>query len=165
MTSYSFLYRHNLYGYGMTMANCLITSYVRTYAHIHPSPLKGIFLIILFVSVLACIIIFLERSNFNINIKPIQFFYKNKTVKSQTNNKTFKIVFLTSFYTGKNWFGIGQEPFKDCRFKNCLSVSDRNNYNDSDAALLSLCHTPPGKQGLPTWKPPGQIWVMWLLVT
>jgi hypothetical protein len=40
MTSYSYLYRHNLYGYGMTTANCLITSYVRTYAHIHPSPLK-----------------------------------------------------------------------------------------------------------------------------
>jgi hypothetical protein len=80
-----------------------------------------------------------------------------------TSNKTYKIIYLTSFYSGDNWFGTGHELFKDCSFKNCMSLSDPHNYNNSDAALVSMRHISAMKQPFPKWRHPGQKWMMFML--
>jgi alpha-1,3-fucosyltransferase len=127
---------------------------------------KGLLISVILVSVLWSIIyfyIFNQPNSETKHIKLLETVAENKNVAiMQRNSKTFKIVYLTGDYVGKNWFGIGEEPFKQCRYKNCYTSSNMNDYSHSDAALVSWLHIAYLKQPLPTWRPPGQKWIMYL---
>jgi hypothetical protein len=117
---------------------------------------KKTFLILACVSVISLAFIYKKDSiSLFYKKKPVRLFVNNQTI----GNKTYKVLFLTSFFSGANWLGTGQKPFEKCSFKNCFASSDLHDYNSSDAALISLLHMRP----LPTWRPPAQKWFIFIM--
>lgn len=83
--------------------------------------------------------------------------------KSYNNSRVYKILLFTKFYPpGIHWFGLGKHPFKKCMYSNCASTANKDEYNTSDAILISMRHIKSAKF-LPRWRPTNQKWMMYTL--
>lgn len=71
--------------------------------------------------------------------------------RTQRVDRNFTILYWTKSFRGNNWFGEGKSPFESCQYKNCILSSDKNEYNSSDAILVSL-HFLHNKEPLPNYR-------------
>ena len=80
-----------------------------------------------------------------------------------TEERVFKILYWTNSYFkeyGKgNWFGVGRDLFRSCKFTNCVATADKDEILTSDAVLFHL----KSMKSFPAVRLPDQKWIMHIL--
>jgi hypothetical protein len=102
---------------------------------------------------------FVYYSQFTNSASKLQTEGKVSNVVTHPKNKTIRILQWTHLYKGKDWYGLGQKPFKGCLYDNCETVKDKKLYESSDAILVFIraVNTP---LDLPATRRTNQTWIM-----